>query len=346
MRSTNWVFEIQFRCRRPSMTIVIPSFDGRSLLEQNLGGVVAEVASWPRMARVVVVDDGSSDGTAEWLRESWPQVQLVRLERNRGFAAAMNAGFAAADGEVVVALNNDMRVESGFLGPLVEALRDPEVFAVGCRTLLEGDGGDEGVTEGEFRRGRLGVLQPGLGRDGVRDWPSRPILYAHGGAAAYRLAAVRELGGFDPMYAPFYWEDLDLCYRAWKRGWKVTYKPGSVVHHRHQATIGRYYPLEAVRQTMAANMLLFTWKNVSDGPLMRSHMTWLAARVAVNLARGNLGFFRSLRSALQRLPLALEGRSRESKHRRRTDADVLALSRCSGEFKACETGRAARMGWG
>ena len=115
--------------RANAASVVIPNWNGKDLLARYLPSVVAALAANPAN-EIVVVDNGSSDGSAEFVRTAFPRVKLVALEKNLGFGGGSNAGFHAAANDIVVLLNSDMRVEEDFLAPLLEGFADPQVFAV------------------------------------------------------------------------------------------------------------------------------------------------------------------------------------------------------------------------
>ena len=240
-----------------TVSILIPTWNGLPLLQAHLPALLE--ADGVRDAELIIADDGSTDGTADWVRLHVPQARVVRLEHNGGFSAICNAALAEAHCEFVLLLNNDVRVTPGFLPPLVEALAaDPDAFAVNGRILLS-DGRDEGQKAARLHHGLFYIDSvPGA------DTPA-PALYATGGAALYRRRRVMALGGFDPLFSPAYWEDVDLSFRAWRRGWTVWHQPASVVYHQHEATTGRL-PRPRMARVRARNGFLFLWKNM---PLRR-----------------------------------------------------------------------------
>ncbi len=128
--------------RRPADTrpdtraasLVIPNWNGRDLLERFLPSWIAAIANHPG-SEIVVVDNGSTDGSAAWIAENYPQVRVLALPENRGFGGGSNAGFDAAKNDIVVLLNSDMRVEPDFLAPLLAGFTDEQVFAVSCADL-------------------------------------------------------------------------------------------------------------------------------------------------------------------------------------------------------------------
>ncbi len=218
-------------------SVVIPNWNGKDLLEKYLPSVVEAMAG----NEIIVVDNGSQDGSAEFLRAAFPQVKLLALPRNLGFGGGSNAGFRAAANDIVVLLNSDMRVAPDFLAPLLEGFRDPAVFAVSCQIFFSDPAKlreETGLTQGWWQDGGLRVRHR---IDAAID-DLFPCFYGGGGSCAFDRRKFLELGGFDPLLAPFYLEDTDLGYLAWKRGWKVLYQPRSVVYHEHRGTIGKTFP--------------------------------------------------------------------------------------------------------
>ena len=271
--------------RRPaSLSVVIPSWNGRELLEKFLPSVI-RAASFHPDNEVIVVDNGSEDGTAEWVRSQSPEtaaggsepelVRLLRSERNLGFGAGNNAGVRAARNPIVVVLNNDMRVEPDCFQRLLEGFTDPGVFAVSAQVFFLDQGKrreETGLTEGRFEKGffQLGHL--------VEDVSTLyPTFYAGGGSTAYDRAKFLELGGFDSLFHPFYVEDADLSYNAWKRGWKVLYQPAAVVYHEHRGTIGRHFSAARIDAILKKNHILMVWKNVHGWIWLARHFCCLYA---------------------------------------------------------------------
>ena len=121
--------------RANAASVVIPNWNGKDLLAKYLPSVVAALAGNPAN-EIIVVDNGSTDGSADFVRSAFPQVKLVPLATNLGFGGGSNAGFRAASNDIVVLLNSDMRVEEGFLAPLLEGFADPLVFAVSCQIFF------------------------------------------------------------------------------------------------------------------------------------------------------------------------------------------------------------------
>ncbi len=299
------------RPARRAVSIVIPNWNGRDLLERYLPSVEAAAATDPDN-EVIVVDNGSTDGSADLLRERFPRVRLLALERNLGFGGGSNEGVRAARNPIVVLLNSDMRVEPGFLGPLLEGFSDGKVFAVSCQIFLSDPARrreETGLTHGAWRDGGLRVrhrIDPAI--EGLY-----PCFYGGGGSCAFDRAKFLELGGFDPLLRPFYLEDTDLGYRAWKRGWKVLYQPRSAVYHEHRGTIGRTFSAAAIEAVLKKNYVLFAWKNIHEWRKLLAHLTRAAGDSLVSAVFGDspervnaAGLFR----AFAQLPEAIGSRWR------------------------------------
>jgi GT2 family glycosyltransferase len=219
------------------VSVVVTSWNGRELLADCLTSLAAQDYP-PDRLELIVVDNGSTDGTAEWIRSAWPDVVLVRASENLGFAEGTNLGARAARGELLVFLNNDAAAQPGMLRALVaSAIADPGAAAVAARILeWEGD-------RVEFGGSGLSVMGLGFQHSSwhptFRETPAGgEIPFACGAAMLVRAEAFRELGGFDAAYFAYY-EDVDLGWRMWQSGRRIVYAPEAVIRHRRHATAAR-----------------------------------------------------------------------------------------------------------
>jgi len=292
-------------------SVVIPNWNGRDLLVKYLPSVIAALSDSPQN-EIIVVDNGSDDGSAQFLRERFPQVRVLALERNLGFGGGSNAGFQAARNDIVVLLNTDMRVEPDFLQPLLEGFEDDKTFAVSCQIFFsdpEKPREETGLTEGWWSQGGLRVrhrIEPDIRQ-------LYPCFYGGGGSCAFHRKKFLELGGFDQLLQPFYLEDTDLGYLAWKRGWKVLYQPASVVYHEHRGTIGKRFSETYIQTVLKKNFLLFAWKNIHDWRWLGSHFFYTWAGATLSWLAGDSPerpSFSGILSAFLALPRALVSRSR------------------------------------
>lgn len=324
------VFRPKFRGGKPadptSVTIQILNWDGRLLLEEFLPGVLRAAGSHP----VVVVDNGSKDGSLQFLQTRFPQVRTVPLAKNFGFAEGNNLGAVKANTDVIVFLNNDMAVDEGFLRPLLCPFSDPAVFAVASRITVPDPAKasqETGNTRAHFEKGFFEFRHDPIGDADAQPSPAMPVFWAGGGACAVDRRKFESLGGFDSLYHPFYVEDVDLSYQAWKRGWRSLVAPASSVVHKHRGTSAPRFGAAFVENTTRRNHFLFVWKNVTDSGLLLQHLVMLPrihAR-AISQYGGRFEFRAYLRACL-RLPLAVVRRLSNVSAYILKDRDVFGLT--------------------
>lgn len=325
------------------LSVVIPTWNGRALLDRYLPSVAAELERWRQAAgagaELVIADDGSSDATASWLARAHPAARLVRSETNRGFAYAANAGIEAARGEIVILLNNDVEVTPGSFNPVPAWFADPALFGVTLRGLdLPALTFSTGGKLGRWRRGfwetwrNYDVVNPaaGPGPGGSGSPPRWPSFALVGGFCALRRAMFLELGGFDPLFAPYYWEDIDLSYRARKRGWQIGYEPRATVHHAVSATIRRHRTPWRRRVVIHRNRLLFHAKNL-DARTLRRHRLWRRLLLLQLALRGDFAYHAGYLAAWRLRAQVREFRRREQLTWRRRDEE-LALAEPRGSI--------------
>jgi GT2 family glycosyltransferase len=273
------------RCANQSASVVIPNWNGRDLLQRYLPSILEALAGNPGN-EIIVVDNGSSDGSVVMIEERFPSVRILALDRNLGFGGGSNAGFRAAKNDFVVLLNSDMRVQPDFLAPLLTGFTDEKVFAVSCQIFFsdpEKLREETGLTQGWWENGGLRVRH----RDDPAIQDLYPCFYGGGGSCAFDRRKFLELGGFDEILRPFYLEDTDLGYLAWKRGWKVLYQPRSVVYHEHRGTIGKKFSQSQIDLVLTKNFILFCWKNIHEWPRLWSHFFFTFAGAVLSVFFGD-----------------------------------------------------------
>ncbi len=305
--------------------LIIVNHNGRDLLAESVPAALA-AARRSEGHEVVVADDGSSDGSVAFVRDSFPNAKTLALPRG-GFGATCNTAAAAAKSEIAVLLNSDVIVASDFLQPLLDDLTERDVFAVGCEFL-----NPDGTLTNALGNRTSGEWHGGLLRIHHETRPERltetcPQLYANGGGMAFWRDKWLELGGFDPLFRPFYWEDVDIGYRAWGRGWRVLFEPRSTVYHNQGSTMGRLYSPAHIELMSAKNGILFAWKNLQNAASLRRAMAAQARWAADDVLIGGLPpRTAALWRALRQLGQACRARARERRARLRSDADILSAS--------------------
>ena len=252
------------------VAVVIPALDNRDLLAKNLPLVIKELEARACDDELTVVDDTGQDLLAAWVAERFPgKVRVIVRGDCGGFAKALVTGARLGTAELLLCLNPDVRVRPGFLSPLVEAMADPNVHSVSPRVLLNGDPNNAETHQRMLVDGGRLISQP-LTPDPDCSEPL-PIPFPLGGAMMVRREEFLAEGGFDPLLAPFYFEDTDLGLTAWRRGRKVLEIPASVVEHHHRGTIGRVVPDNIVRAAIERNRLLVHWKHLDSKTAAHEH---------------------------------------------------------------------------
>lgn len=235
-----------------AVSVVIPTYNGKDLLRQNLPNVVEVLSGSGLMYEIIVVDDASTDDSIEFLNENYAEIRTFRNEINSGFSRTMNRGISEAKHDWILSLNNDMRLPGDFFSPIVSLLND-NVFSVSC-TIKDGKG--ERILESAkvLKRGVSSIRS----KDAEYDVPVYS-LYSCGGCALYNRVKLLELGGFDEIFSPFYYEDMDLGLKAWHRGWSNMYTPGTFCYHDHSVTIKTKFKRYFVKKTINRNKLILQY---------------------------------------------------------------------------------------
>jgi GT2 family glycosyltransferase len=306
----------------PALTAVVLNFDGRHLLETLLPSLAAQ--SFPA-ARVVVVDNGSHDGSVEWLGREWPDVEAVRLPENVGVTRALNVCVDVARTEFVALLNNDLELDPDCFGELVSALRaHPEAGSAGGKLL---DFNQRNVIDGagDTLTWRGNGHRRGHGEDDRGQYDeARAIFGACGGAAMYTRSALEQVGRFDEDFYAFF-EDVDWSLRAQIAGLQCRYVPSAVVYHLGSATIGRGLS-DFTRYHLWRNGIWLVAKSLPLTVIVR-HAHQLAFGQAINLAVAardrRLGIWlRSWSDALRAIPAVWQKRRAIQRSRRVCAAEL------------------------
>jgi GT2 family glycosyltransferase len=318
-------------CESANMTatIVIVNWDGKHLLAECLPSVLGAVQDAGGRHEILVVDNGSSDGSAQFVQESFPGVRILRLDRNYGFGEGNNRGVEEVRTGIVVFLNNDMVVDRKFLTPLLEGFEDPSVFAVTSQIFFSDRSRrrqETGKTRARFEQGLFYLWHDEIQPDDEH-LKTIPVFWAGGGSCAVDRRKFIAIGGFDPLYAPFYIEDTDLSYQAWKRGWKCLLAPGSRVVHKHRATSKAKFGDRFVDTTIRQNTYLFIWKNLTDASMLVEHLLNLPRTHLRGMIQNGPRFeFQAFIRAVLRLPAALSKRVSNIPQYAISDREVLARS--------------------
>lgn len=258
----------------PTASIIIPHMNGKDLLRDCLDALRRQTFG---DFEVLIVDNGSTDGSQEFVRTHYPEAQVIELGRNYGFTGACNRGWEASQGEFVILLNNDTEADPNWLAEVIDAFRrHPQAGIVASKMLLF-DERDRFHTAGDFYQldgipGNRGVWQKDTGQYNKEE----RVFSACGGSAAYRRTMLAEIGFLDDDFF-FSCEDVDMGWRANLAGWQTIYVPTAVVYHKLKATggsvVGSYYD--------GRNFLYLIWKDY-PGDLLRQNW-WIILKAQLRI---------------------------------------------------------------
>ncbi|MCS6956667.1 MAG: glycosyltransferase family 2 protein [Patescibacteria group bacterium] len=259
---------------------------------------------------VIVMNDYPFENISNQVKKIYSLAVVVNNKKNLGFAGNVNKGVKLAKKNYVFLMNSDVLLKNdSFKKSLFHFKKNKNLFAVGFAQ--------------EEKDKRIVGSNLGYFKNGFINHSSKPItnqlptinFWAEGGASIFKRKIFIELGLLDDLFNPFYWEDIDLSYRAWKAGYKIIFDPTIVVEHHHESTIGKYFQQKKILKTAFRNQLFFHWKNITDKDILTNHL--------INLPKYFFtpGFF----DALIKLPQILKARKKTIKLFKKSDKEILNL---------------------
>jgi len=289
------------------ISIVIPNFNGKDLLEKNLPFIIkAKENKKNNIKEIIIVDDASTDDSVNFLKENYKKIELIIHSQNKGFASSVNSGARVAKGDLVCLINTDVVVSKIFLETMSEDFADERVFAVS----LHEEGFGHAI--GKFINGF--IIHEGKSESNKVE----STFWASGGSGVFKRKIWKELKGMDNNLLPFYWEDLDLCYRAQKRGFKILWDPRAKVIHHHESTYKKLNK-RYIERMKERNYLLFNWKNITSSIFFKRHIVSLIKKILKHP-----GYLRIVTLAITKLPIVLGEREKEVKETTISDEALFA----------------------
>ncbi len=285
------------------ISVIVPNYNGYEILKKNLPRLVRVLESNAKYSfELIIVDDGSTDESISFIKKVIEKhegnaitFKLLSNTENRGFSYTVNRGIRQASGELIVLLNSDVSPKNDFLNASIRHFDDTSVFAVGMM--------DESV-EGDtiVRRGRgLGRWERGFYIHERGEVDRKDTDWVSGGSGIFNGRLLKSLGGFNEIYDPFYWEDIDLCYRAKKQGYQLIFEPRSVVVHYHEkGAILSKFSKKDIATISYRNQFLFVWNNANLTQLLL-HVVWLPYHFLKAMLRTDQFFMRGFFWGIKRL---------------------------------------------
>lgn len=234
------------------ISIIVTNWNGLSLLKKYLPDVIKNS---PEAQEIIVSDDASADGSVDYLKElkkDCSRLKIIAHKENIGFGANTNHAVKAAKGDLVILLNSDIKPFPGYIKNTLHHFSDPNVLGVGFSEKGHENWGDIYWKNGYLQH-----------RPGVSTGQAHSTGWLSGGSCILNRDLFLKLGGFDPVYKPFYFEDLDFGLRATKSGLKLIWEPKAIVEHRHEQTMSKI-PRNFLTYVKERNHLLVTWRHLPD----------------------------------------------------------------------------------
>jgi O-antigen biosynthesis protein len=312
---------------KPDITLIITNWNGSDLLRECLPSVLESVKyDRSHSYEVMVIDDCSNDNSLKILSDEFPEVRTEKTPQNLGFQEANNYAVNLTGSKIVMPMNNDIKLDQKALYYLIQHFDNKDTFAVSGKifsfdktTFLYGNRG------GYFQKGHFHLYEK-------PKEDNSQTLFACGGAFMVNRQKYLDLGGFDAMYHPLYYEEIDLSYRALKRGWKIYYEPKSIAYHKVQATITRQEKQQQISLISARNNYLFVWKNILDRSMTFTFLFYIPLFLLRDLFRLKSRFWIAFYMALKRLPKALKGRTIEKSAVLHSDKEILSRININSKY--------------
>ncbi|MDP4009687.1 MAG: glycosyltransferase [Candidatus Shapirobacteria bacterium] len=249
------------------ISVIVTNWNGSALLKKNFERTILMS---PEAQEIIFADDASEDTSVKYISElqkKYPKIKIVAHPKNLGFGGNSNDAVKQSQGDLVVLLNNDIYPHPDYIKNSLHHFENKNIFGVSFAEL-----GHENWAKIFWKDGYL-QHEPGtdISQTHISGWVS-------GGSSIIRKDLFQKLGGFDKVYSPFYSEDLDLGFRAWKSGYTLLWEPKSVVEHRHESTISKF-PKSLLNYVKERNRLLNVWRNITDPNMLKSNRLALITRV-------------------------------------------------------------------
>lgn len=289
------------------VSIVIPNWNGRDKLLRNL----PQVLKVKGVHEIIVSDDASSDDSIKVLKKHFPQIKLVKRKVNGGFSTNVNTGVKEAKGDLIFLLNTDAVPAQDCLKYILPHFQNEKVFSVGLNSAGN-------WTWVKFENGFFWHFKAPL--NGVKP-QTHQTLWSSGGSGVFRRDIWDSLGGLDELFSPFYEEDVDIGYRATKRGFINIWEAKAIVeHYKQRGVIQENFSSKRISEVAQRNQLFFIWKNMTDINLILQHIFYLVKMLLLHPK-----YWPIFISAFKHFSEVMKKRSLEKQQATLTDKEILSM---------------------
>lgn len=295
------------------LSVIIPVYKNKEQFLKNLKNNMQYFAD----CEVIVVNDNPAESLRADLAKI-PGITLIENEKNVGFGQTVNVGVKASKNELVFLVNTDVILnDANYVNSLKHFKKNPNLFAVSF-AQQERDNTIVGKNRIYWADGFFHHAKSSDIHFGENAW-------AEGGTCIIDKNKFMQLDGFDQLYSPFYWEDVDLSYRAWKTGYEILFDPEVLMTHHHESTIGKYFSKNVIHTIALRNQLIFIRKNITDKTLLAEHRNATFKMIVYAALKGE---FWKLEAHLQAMSRNSEIRKKQeiqNKLNKKTDKEILDL---------------------
>ena len=296
------------------ISIIIPVYKNKELFLHNFK------LNYPLLKKdeIIIIDDASQENLAPDVTKIGKNIQIIENHENLGFSKSVNIASKQANGDIIVLLNSDVRLQEKFQDQIIKHFKQDEDLCAVSFLQIEKNGKSVGKNIIGFSKGLPYHNEAKNFKLGINAW-------AEGGSCAIRKKYWNSLGGFNQLYTPFYWEDIDFSYRAHARGWKIIFDPEIIVQHHHESTIKKYFSENFIKTIAYRNQLIFTWSNITDVSLTFQHILFLPYHILRLTLKGERAFLIGLLRAIIMIPQIYAIRNKFITQRVVTDVELLKL---------------------
>lgn len=260
-----------------TISVILPNFNGKELLAANLPSIYVALAKSGCTYEIIVADDFSSDSSLGFIKAEYPDVKIVRQDKNRGFSSTCNLGISAATSSYICITNTDVTFDENYFLHGLKVLENSAIFAV-KGDIFNYAGSPDNISNVDkttrlyFKRGFLRFrtgFTPGEEHSDIQEFS------ALGCCFLCTTAILKSLGGFAEIYSPYYWEDSDLAIRAIREGYQVVYEPKCIVYHMASSTIAatqKQYKRDLISRR---NKFIFAWRHMSGISQWCNHLLFI-----------------------------------------------------------------------
>ncbi len=291
---------------KKSISVIIPNYNGAGLLGTYLPHTLRALAHAEVEYEVIIVDDCSRDNSVDFIRSTYPGLTLVVNASNRGFSYTCNQGIRLASMELVMLLNTDVSLTADYFERLWGYFDEEDTFGVMGRIMNMNGKIEDAARFLSFSGMKFKATDFYYSMD--KDLRT-PTAYLSGANAVVSREKLMELKGFDEIYSPFYCEDVDLSFRAWRLGWKCYYDHWAVCHHEVSTTTKKMNSKKALLPVIYRNKFILQAIHLDGGALVLWYIQLIFVEVLLRVLTGKLWVLKALKGFFGNRKAIQESRS-------------------------------------